>query len=266
MNPSKKPKNGPLISYYDSLFLESDAARQVRLLSEYIAPQEVFNKEKIKNTIVFFGSARTLSTKDVESQIQETSDAQQLKKLNRLKKLAKYYDEAQVLAQRLSKWMNHLHHEGYAICTGGGPGIMEAGNRGADDLGTPSIGLNIKLPFEQHPNPYITDSLNFQFRYFFIRKFWFLHLARAIVVFPGGFGTLDELFEVLTLVQTKKYPKNTPIVLYGSEFWKGLIQWDHLVETGMIDEEDLSLFKYSDSIDETYEYITQILEEQDSKS
>ena len=167
----------PLISYYDKNFLESTAGRQVRMLSEFTAPGVIFQEEKIKNTIIFFGSARTLSMAEIQKQRKKTKDPVKLANLKRLENVAEYYDLARELAKRLGKWMNHPRHESYAICTGGGPGIMEAGNRGADDMGTPSIGLNIKLPFEQHSNPYITDCLNLQFRYFFIRKYWFLNLA-----------------------------------------------------------------------------------------
>ena len=253
----------PLISYYDKNFLESTAGRQVRMLSEFIAPGVTFQEEKIKNTIVFFGSARTLSMSEIQKQRKKTKDPKKLARLKHLENVAEYYDLARELAKRLGKWMNYPRHESYAICTGGGPGIMEAGNRGADDMGSPSIGLNIKLPFEQHSNPYITDCLNLQFRYFFIRKYWFLNLARALVAFPGGFGTLDELFEILTLIQTQKYAQKMPVVIFGTKFWKKLVNWDYLVETGMIDKEDLSLFKFCDSVDEAYDYITSILEKQD---
>lgn len=257
-------KQEPLISYYDKNFLESDAGRQVRMLSEFIAPGVTFQEEKIKNAIVFFGSARTLSMSDIKKQRKETKDPKRLARLKALENVAEYYDLARELSKKLSKWMNHPRHESYAICTGGGPGIMEAGNRGADDMGSPSIGLNIKLPFEQHSNPYITDCLNLQFRYFFIRKYWFLNLARALVVFPGGFGTLDELFEMLTLIQTNKYAQKMPVVIFGTKFWKKLLNWEYLAETGMIDKGDLSLFKFCDSVDEAYDFITTTLEEQDA--
>ncbi|HHX15347.1 MAG TPA: TIGR00730 family Rossman fold protein [Fibrobacter sp.] len=258
------PRQEPLISYYDVNFLESEAGRQVRMLSEFTAPGVTFKQERIKNTIVFFGSARTLPMSEIKSRQKKTKDPKTLERLKNLEKVAESYDLARELSKKLSKWINHPHHEGYAICTGGGPGIMEAGNRGADDVGAPSVGLNIKLPFEQHSNPYITDCLNLQFRYFFIRKYWFLNLSRALVVFPGGYGTLDELFEMLTLIQTNKYAQKMPVVVFGTKFWKKLINWSYLAETGMIDKEDLSLFKFTDSIDEAYDFITNILEQQDS--
>ena len=150
--------------------------------------------------------------------------------------------------------------------TGGGPGIMEAGNRGANDVGTPSIGLNIKLPFEQHCNPYLDDELNLQFRYFFIRKYWFLRMARALVIFPGGFGTLDEAFEMLTLIQTDKYAQQMPVVIFDSKFWKKALNWEFFAETGMINREDLKLFKFCDTVDEAYEFITSRLEEQSEET
>jgi uncharacterized protein (TIGR00730 family) len=259
---TKVKKNEPQIAYLDQQFLEGDAGRQVRILSEFLAPGERFATEKIQNSIVFFGSARTLPTDEIKKR-KKTAKGKELKRLKSLENVAEYYDAARNLARRLGKWCNSQQN-GFTICTGGGPGIMEAGNRGADDVGTPSTGLNIKLPFEQHPNPYISDSLNMQFRYFFIRKFWFLHIARALIVFPGGFGTLDEMFEALTLIQTRRYSEKVPVVIFGTHFWKKLIDWNYLVETGMINKEDLDLFLFTDSVDEAYEYITQILDEQES--
>ena len=179
--------------------------------------------------------------------------------------MAESYNAARELGQKLGKWANK-RHQGYAIMTGGGPGIMEAGNRGATDVGTPSIGLNIKLPFEQHPNPYLDDALNLQFRYFFIRKYWFLKKARALVVFPGGFGTLDEMFEMLTLIQTDKYAQQLPVVIFDSKFWKKALNWEFFAETGMINKEDLKLFKFCDTVDEAFDFITNTLEKQDSES
>lgn len=261
-NTLKKLPKEPQIAYLDKQFLEGDAGRQVRILSEFLAPGERFASEKIQNSIVFFGSARTLPMEEIKKR-KKTLKGKELKKLQALENVAEYYDAARELSRRLGKWSNSQQN-GFTICTGGGPGIMEAGNRGADDVGTPSTGLNIKLPFEQHPNPYISDSLNMQFRYFFIRKFWFLHIARALVVFPGGFGTLDEMFETLTLIQTRRYSEKVPVVIFGTHFWKKLINWDYLVETGMINKEDLDLFLLTDSVNEAYEYITQILDEQES--
>ncbi len=247
--------------YNNSEFMESDAGRPIRFLSEFFAPQQVFEQEEIKNTIVFFGSARTLPPDEIKKRRKGCKDKKELARLARLEKVAESYNAARELGARLGKWANK-HHQGYAIMTGGGPGIMEAGNRGATDVGTPSIGLNIKLPFEQHPNPYLDDALNLQFRYFFIRKYWFLRKARALVVFPGGFGTLDEMFEMLTLIQTDKYAQTMPVVVYDSKFWKKVLNWDYLAETGMINKEDLNLFKFCDTVNEAYNYITDALNEQ----
>lgn len=247
--------------YNNSEFMESDAGRPIRFLSEFFAPQQIFDQEEIKNTIVFFGSARTLPPDEIKKRRKGCKDKKELARLARLEKVADSYNAARELGAKLGKWANK-HHQGYAIMTGGGPGIMEAGNRGASDVGTPSIGLNIKLPFEQHPNPYLDDALNMQFRYFFIRKYWFLRKARALVVFPGGFGTLDEMFEMLTLIQTDKYAQTIPVVIYDSKFWKKVLNWDYLAETGMINKEDLSLFKFCDTVDEAYDYITDALNKQ----
>ena len=262
----KKPLPEPgKMFYHNDEFMDSKAGRPLRMLSEFAAPHFVFSQEKITNTIVFFGSARTLPPDEIKKRRKSCKDKKELARLAKLEKVASSYNAARELGARLGKWANK-RHEGFAIMTGGGPGIMEAGNRGATDVGTPSIGLNIKLPFEQHPNPYLDDALNMQFRYFFIRKFWFLKMARVLVVFPGGFGTLDEMFEMLTLIQTDKYAQQMPVVIYDSKFWKKVINWDYLVETGMINKEDLKLFKFCDTVDDAYDFITKILEKQDSES
>jgi len=255
----------PQLAHLNKAFLESDAGREVRILSEFLAPETTLDNQDIRNTIVFFGSARMLSTAEIRKRRKTyADDPQMLAKLDRLSTVSRYYDEAHELSRRLGKWANE-RREGYAICTGGGPGIMEAGNRGACDVGTPSIGFNIKLPFEQHPNPYISPELNMQFRYFFIRKFWFLFRARALVVFPGGFGTFDEMFETFTLIQTHKLYQTIPVVLYGPEYWNKLINWKLLVDSGMIDANDLKLFRLSDSVENAYEYITGELEKASKK-
>src|SRR5271170_7068196 len=215
------------VAYLNETFLESPDARGLRILSEYLEPLSHFRDEKIQDTIVFFGSARL------------TEDGP----------LGRYYRDARTLARLITEWSGKLEatpHR-FVICSGGGPGIMEAANRGAADAGGKTIGLNIGLPFEQRPNPYITPELSFEFHYFFMRKFWFAYLAKALVVFPGGFGTLDELFELLTLVQTKKLTKKIFILLYGTEYWTEIINFDALVKHGMIAESDLALFKFADS-------------------
>ena len=252
------------MAYLNEEFMESDAGRPLRILSEFYAPQQVFEQEEIDNTIVFFGSARTLPPDEIKKRRKGCKDKKELARLARLEKVAESYNAARELGQRLGKWANK-RHQGYAIMTGGGPGIMEAGNRGATDVGTPSIGLNIKLPFEQHPNPYLDDALNLQFRYFFIRKYWFLTKARALVVFPGGFGTLDEMFEMLTLIQTDKYAQQLPVVIFDSKFWKKAVNWEYFAETGMINPEDLKLFKFCDTVDEAYDFITGVLDKQEEE-
>lgn len=253
------------MAYHNPEFMESDAARTIRFLSEFLQPDQIFKQEDIKNTIVFFGSARTLPPDEIKKRRKGCKNKAELARLDRLSKVAESYNAGRELASRLGKWINK-QHQGYAIMTGGGPGIMEAGNRGATDVGTPSIGLNIKLPFEQHCNPYLDDALNLQFRYFFIRKYWFLRMARALVIFPGGFGTLDEAFEMLTLIQTDKYAQQMPVVIFDSKFWKKVLNWEYLAETGMINKEDLKLFKFCDTVDEAFKFITSALEKQEKDS
>jgi uncharacterized protein (TIGR00730 family) len=213
------------LAYKDDEFLDSDDARPLRILAEYLGPLRDFRREQIRDTIVFFGSAR-LAPDGV---------------------LGRYYDEARELARLVTLWSDSLPSSGrLTVCSGGGPGIMEAANRGATEAGGRTIGLNIGLPHEQRPNPYVTPELSFEFHYFFMRKLWFAHLARAIVVFPGGFGTLDELMEILTLRQTGKLDRNITVLLYGSEFWREVINFDALVRHGMISPEDAQLFRTVD--------------------
>lgn len=221
-----KSKRAPL-AYKNEAFLESWPARSLRLLSEYLEPLDRLGREKVRDTVVFFGSAR----------IQETGP------------LSHYYHEARELARLVTKWSDSLEPptRRFVVCTGGGPGIMEAANRGAIDAGGKSIGFNIALPFEQAPNEYITPELNFEFHYFFLRKFWFAYLAKALIVFPGGFGTLDELTEILTLTQTQKLEKRIQIILYGSDFWKEVINFEALARHGVISPGDLELFEFADS-------------------
>jgi uncharacterized protein (TIGR00730 family) len=211
----------PGSAYRDESFLESDGARPLRILAEYLRPLQIFQRERIRDTIVFFGSARLAPDGP----------------------LGRYYAEARELARLVTAWSKGLssHAHRYIVCTGGGGGIMEAANRGAADAGGRTIGLNIQLPREQRPNPYVTRELSFAFRYFFMRKLWFAHLARAMVVFPGGFGTLDEMTELLTLAQTRKLDRPIRIVLYGSAFWNEIVDFEALIRHGMIDRGDLEL-------------------------
>ncbi len=218
-------KDHPL-AYKNQHFIESDEARPLRILAEYIAPLEAFHRERIRDTIVFFGSARI------------TPDGP----------LGRYYEEARELARLVTEWSRSVASDvkRYIVCSGGGPGLMEAANRGATEAGGRTVGLNIGLPFEQKPNPWISPGLCFEFHYFFMRKFWFAHLARALVVFPGGFGTLDELMETLTLVQTGKIDRSIPILLYGTSYWKEVINFEALARHGTISPEDLELFRFVD--------------------
>jgi len=215
------------VAYLNDKFLNSPDARALRVLSEFLEPLAHFRREKVRDTVVFFGSAR----------IREGEG-----------ELARYYDEARALARLLTEWSGQYTNSTYrfVVCSGGGPGIMEAANRGASDAGGKTVGLNIGLPFEQFPNPYITPELSFEFHYFFMRKFWFAYLAKALVVFPGGFGTLDEMMEILTLTQTQKLAKKMTVVLYGSAYWKEIINFEALVKYGMISPEDLNLFQFAD--------------------
>ena len=214
------------LAYQDAGFMEGDDGRPLRILAEYIAPMSAFRRERICDTIVFFGSARIRSDGP----------------------LGRYYDAARELARLVTAWSKALpsHAHRYVVCTGGGPGIMEAANRGASDAGGLTVGLNIGLPHEQRPNPYITHGLSFEFHYFFMRKLWFALLARALVVFPGGFGTLDEMFEVLTLMQTQKIDRRIPVILFGTEYWKEVVNFEALVKHGTIDRADLELFRFAD--------------------
>ena len=222
-----EPGYRPPLSYKDPNFLDRSEARSVRILSEYLQPLSVLRQQQIKDTVVFFGSAR----------IHEHGP------------MARYYQDARELARLVTVWSDGLTDPAcrFVVTTGGGPGIMEAANRGAMDAGGKTIGFNISLPFEQDPNPYISRELSFEFHYFFMRKFWFAYLAKALVVFPGGFGTLDELSEILTLAQTQKLNNKILVVLYGSEFWKKVINFEALAEMGMISPADLNLFEWADN-------------------
>jgi len=248
MNKTKKTKKTQTDKAYKNLdFLNSKDARIVRILSEYLYPKAQFEEENIQNTIVIFGSARAPSPEDLGSE--EGS--------NKNLKLAEYYDATRTLSKKLTEWSKSLNEEyqKYVICSGGGPGIMIAANRGASDADGKNSALRISLPFENIPNPYVSPELDFEFHYFFTRKFWFSYLAKALVIMPGGFGTLDEFFEILTLIQTGKIKKKMPIVLFGEEYWNKLINFETLVEFGTINREDLDLFFLTSNVDEAYEYI-----------
>ncbi|MCA9530631.1 MAG: TIGR00730 family Rossman fold protein [Myxococcales bacterium] len=220
-------RSDPPLAYYDRAFLESDDGRPLRILAEYLDPLQRFRRERVHDTVVFFGSAR----------------------LRQDGPLGRYYDEARELARQLTEWARALPCDAdrFLVCTGGGGAIMEAANRGAADAGGRTIGLNIGLPHEQRPNPYITPALQLEFHYFFMRKLWFAYLARAMVAFPGGFGTLDEVFELLTLAQTKKLDRPLPVLLYGRSYWEEIVDFEALARHGMISPRDLALFRYVDT-------------------
>ncbi len=268
----KRVQAKPAKAYKNSEFLNSADARILRIMSEFVEPQARFRREKIKDTIVFFGSARIKEGKIAKSDLREVEreiarnkkpTKQQLLKLRAAQtatEMSRYYDECVELSRLLTQWSKKLNHSNrFVICSGGGPGIMEAANRGAHLAGGKSIGLNISLPFEQFCNGYISKELNFEFHYFFMRKFWFAYLAKALVVFPGGFGTMDELIELLTLLQTDKIKKKMTVVVYGSEYWKKIINFEEMARSGMISAEDLSLFRFIDEPKEAFEYLKENL-------
>jgi uncharacterized protein (TIGR00730 family) len=287
MTKSNKPSDPPStiravgtpapLAYFDTEFLTSPDGRILRILSEYQEPLSRFRREKIQDTVVFFGSARFASLGDAREKltilekpgstrsatpndqpgIQDNEDALQamLKRAHAGVEMARYYEEARTLARMLTEWTITLpgKRHRFVVTSGGGPGIMEAANRGAREAGGKTIGLNIRLPFEQFPNPYITPELNFEFHYFFMRKYWFAYLSKALVVFPGGFGTLDELFEILTLAQTQKLAKKILVIVYGKEYWSRVLNLDIMVDSGTISPEDLKLFSFADSPEEAFE-------------
>lgn len=245
-------------AYSNEEFLLSPEARPIRMLAEYYEPNTRFNRFSIDDTIVMMGSARYLDRERAEDKLEAAREAGEgVERAERDVRMSRYYEDARSLAYRLTQWSKGLpeKHRRFVVCTGGGPGIMEAANRGASEAQGVNVGLSISLPFEEQENPYITRELAFRFHYFFMRKFWFLYLAKAVVFFPGGFGTLDEMFEILTLVQTQKVEKHLPLVLYGSEYWNKVIDFDALVEFGTINPEDLALFRICDSVDEAFDYL-----------
>lgn len=256
----KKRRDEPR-SYRDPDFINSPEARSIRILSEYYHPQKIFSESSIKDAIVFFGSARINDTPEARRKLRQGlpagATAAEYENLERQKKLFLYYREAARLAYRLTRWSKSLSKKSrrFIVCSGGGPGIMEAANRGASLARGISIGLNITLPFEQGANRYITPELSFNFHYFFMRKYWFMTLAKALVVFPGGFGTMDELFEVLTLVQTEKVTRQVPIVIYGKEYWDDILNFESFKKWGLISPEDMDLFHIVDSVDEAEEFL-----------
>ena len=267
-----KPKK----AYEDEDFLSSADGRSLRILSEYFQPKSKFRKHKIMDTIVFFGSARLKSKRESlidYNKIKKMSPrsqnfAQKLRHAQLMLKMSYYYEDAVELSRRLTEWSLNLETNAnrFIVCTGGGPGIMEAANKGAKKAGGYSVGLNISIPFEQFVNKYVTSELSFDFHYFFMRKFWFAYLSKALIIFPGGFGTMDEYFEILTLVQTEKIKKRLLLIIYDEKYWKSIINFEALVEKGMISDSDLKLFNFCNSVDETFEKIVRHLNKYYSKA
>ncbi|HVN94300.1 MAG TPA: TIGR00730 family Rossman fold protein [Terracidiphilus sp.] len=287
-NGEPPPLERAPLAYENPAFLNSPDGRLIRIVSEFLEPLARFRREQIQDTVVFFGSARfrgreeadhalelldnTGSTqpapkeeqpaKPVEIAAGKATDLQRKRAVAAVE-MARYYEDARRLAQLLTQWAKTIpsRKHRFVVTSGGGPGIMEAANRGAHEAGGKTIGMNIMLPFEQRPNSYITPSLNFEFHYFFMRKLWFAYLAKALVVFPGGYGTLDEMFEILTLVQTQKLTKKITVVIYGPEYWKKVFNLDTLVDTGAISPKDIDLFKFANSPEEAFELLRQGLTE-----
>ena len=263
---TEKLKSAPL-AYQNQAFLNSPDGRILRILSEYQEPLARFRREQIQDTVVFFGSARFSGHAEAKKSLTavEKNEAKaplhqqelQVKRAVAAVDMAQYYEDARRLAFLLTKWSSQIpaRRHRFVVTTGGGPGIMEAANLGAHEAGGKTIGLNIHLPFEQDPNPYITPSLNFEFHYFFMRKFWFAYLSKALVIFPGGFGTMDELFEILTLAQTDKLAKKILVVIYGSKYWNRIINFQAFVDAGTIAPEDLDLFQIVDSPEDAFAFL-----------
>jgi uncharacterized protein (TIGR00730 family) len=260
-----KLKSAP-VAYQNEPFLDSPDGRILRILAEYQEPLARFRREQIQDTVVFFGSARFHGRKDAAEKLDaaqnnHSGSADHLKQDLKLAQagldMARYYEDARQLAHMLTKWSIQIpaRRHRFVVTTGGGPGVMEAANQGAFEAGGKSIGLNIQLPFEQYPNQYVTPSLNFQFHYFFMRKFWFAYLAKGLVIFPGGFGTMDELFEILTLAQTDKLAKKILVIIYGSEYWNRIINFQAFVDAGAVAAQDLELFRIVDTPDAAFEFL-----------
>jgi uncharacterized protein (TIGR00730 family) len=251
-------------AYKNDHFLNGPDARALRILAEYLEPETRFREFHVRDTIVFFGSARILSRDAAEELVKKAENGEgDLEQAKRKLRMSRYYEETRELARRLTEWSKSLEgtERRFVTCSGGGPGIMEAANRGASEARGENVGLNISLPFEQNENPYITRRLSFEFHYFFMRKFWFSYLAKAMVVMPGGFGTLDEFMETVTLVQTLKIKKRLPIVLFGTEYWDQVLHMEPMVEFGTISPEDVNLFHRTDSVDEAFDFLVRELTE-----
>jgi uncharacterized protein (TIGR00730 family) len=287
-NTAPAPPERARLAYENHGFLNSADGRLIRIVAEYLEPLARFRREQIQDTVVFFGSARFRGRAEAAHELElleNTGSSQpapsheqparvpeiaagkatelQIKRAEAAVEMARYYEDARRLAGLLTQWAKRIptRRHRFVVTSGGGPGIMEAANRGASEAGGKTIGLNIRLPFEQAPNPYITPGLNFEFHYFFMRKLWFAYLSKALVVFPGGFGTLDEMFEILTLAQTRKLAKKITVVIYGQEYWKKVINLDALVDTGAISPKDMELFQFADTPEQAFELLRKGLTE-----
>lgn len=254
------------LSVLDAEFMKSADGRWVRIIAESIYAELQLKKEKVYHTVVFFGSARLISREQAQEVLSKKEQSpEMIQSAKKSLAMARYYDEALELSRRITLWSlengSQESPQPFVVCTGGGPAIMEAGNRGASEAGGKTVGLNISLPFEQEPNPYISSDLNFEFHYFFTRKYHFSYRAKALVVFPGGYGSMDELFEMLTLVQNHKIVKKLKIILYGPDFWKKAIDFEYLFDCGVISRDDLELFEYSDNVDEAFQILTDHLKQ-----
>jgi uncharacterized protein (TIGR00730 family) len=273
MDEKKEGDISPPLPFLNTEFLTSPAARIIRIISEYLEPAERLRRARIRDTIVFFGSARSPSPEEAAIQLRsvneqiaaagaESADLSEARsRAEAAVRLARYYQDAVELARRLTEWSKSLSgNRDFIICSGGSGGMMEAANRGAVLAGGKTIGLNIQLPHEQAVNKYVPRDLIFNFHYFFMRKFWFVYLAKALVVFPGGYGTMDELFEVLTLIQTSKPRKIMPVVLFGTEYWDEVLNFDAFIRWGTVSAKELQIFHKTDSVDDAYAYLTSKLE------
>ena len=258
--------------YRDPNFMESLPARPVRITSEYIDPLERLRHEKVGDTIVMFGSARIKSRAQALAHLQKLRKEKKrhatleyrasLRDAKSALEMSRYYEEARELARRITSWSMSLgdHPRRFVICSGGGPGIMEAANRGASEAGGKSIGLSIELPHEQRPNDFISPELSFMFHYFFMRKLWFAQLAKALIIFPGGFGTMDELWEMLTLMQTGKLHRRNLILIYGREYWDRVLDWKHMLRCGTINKHEYGLLQFADTVDQAFDRVRDDLE------
>ncbi len=271
MSDNPKATRSPL-AYENDRFINGPDGRPLRIMSEYMEPLARFRREKIQDTVVFFGSARFADLEKAQSglkllekpgsvQLAPPEEQAKVKRARTAVDMARYYEDARKLASLLTTWSKEISgkRHRFVVTTGGGPGIMEAANRGAQEAGGKTIGLNIALPFEQMPNPYITPELNFEFHYFFMRKLWFAYLAKGLVVFPGGFGTLDELFEILTLAQTEKLAKKITVLIYGEQYWRKVLNLEALAESGAISPNDVNLFQYVDTPETAFEILKENL-------